>query len=604
MRTAAFILGILGLLLAMAEASVASCPPEEVLPQYRRYFVHCVDQRSLPEKALNVVGLTSQDIGRSFALVAGVDNYPHLADRDKRLEPAAADLDNLVRYLREVQFFDEVVVLRNNAVNERNFKYFFQGYFPARLREFPRSRFLFAYSGHGIQDGPRGYLLQAGARTFDDKANSINMRVLGLLYDEIVDSAHQSLALINACHSGSFHKRTFGPPRRLLPQEPGHHVITAGGAEEQAWHDADVGAGSVFFEKLFAGLSGLADRYPPQADGTTGDGVITAEELSTYLRQEVQIETKQSQNPQGSDISRNGSSGSFFFLNSRLQLQAGPSSSLARQAPSPMGQQAPGPRAGSVTREETQAPSTALDEPPAEGEVATGGAGTATAPPPATATGQTPVAANQLGSTAQSPGFSGSDPYSALSVPTVAEVQEQLRRVELYFGPIDGRWGPASEQAAQDYASLLGRTTIDLFEPGSFAELAAADTIFPNMEVAGAFSGFSCDVMSVGGRWANDARNQILDDLYDQYGCSEPSESLWEPEGFHGYHSEHPWGGFAWRSTVLYYDKEIAGVAHALARDLSLKYQHRFFASRGAGLLVDPNWYRSAIVVHVREPGV
>jgi len=311
----------LALALLSAQAAVAA-QPQDVPAQYRKFFVHYVDRRSLSEKVLNLAGLTSGDVGRSFALIAGVDTYPNLPRQDRSLRPAAVDLQNLERYLRDFEYFDEIVVLRNEAVTDDNFKYFLQAYFPERLTKFPKSRFLFAYSGHGIQEGPRGYLLQSNATSFSDKANSISLEVLRTLYGEIVDSAYQSLALINACHSGAFEKRAFGR-RKLLPRGPGAHVITAGGTRELAWHDERVGPGSLFFEKLFAGLEGPADNEPIQSQGPPGDGVITVPELWAYLSEEIQLETDQRQNPLASDLSSNGSSGSFFFLNRGREVRAG-----------------------------------------------------------------------------------------------------------------------------------------------------------------------------------------------------------------------------------------------------------------------------------------
>ncbi len=79
------------------------------------------------------------------------------------------------------------------------------------------------------------------------------------------------------------------------------------------------GPGSIFFEKLFAGLEGRADSMP--AGG--GDGVVTVDELASYLKYEVQVSTDQNQNPQFGDISKNGSLGGFFFLNRLKPLEAG-----------------------------------------------------------------------------------------------------------------------------------------------------------------------------------------------------------------------------------------------------------------------------------------
>ena len=310
------------LLLAREKGALAAEKPN-VPVRYQKFFFHYVDRRSLSEKVLNVVGLTSGEVGRSFALIAGVDIYPSLPQRDRSLPAAAVDIRKLKSYLRDVESFDEIVVLQNDAVTDDNLKYFLQAYFPSRLHEFPNSRFLLAYSGHGIQDGPRGYLLQASATSFHDKANSISLEVLRTMYEEIVDSAYQSLALINACHGGFFSRAPFGPERRLLPRGPGAHAITAGGSHERSWSDGRPDHGSIFFEKLFAGLEGRADRLPDQPKGPPGDGIITEQELYAYLLQEVQLETDQKQNPQENDLYRDGSTGSFFFLNRAREVISG-----------------------------------------------------------------------------------------------------------------------------------------------------------------------------------------------------------------------------------------------------------------------------------------
>jgi TPR repeat protein len=289
---------------------------------YRRFFAHYAENRSLPEKALNLVGLTSQNVGRSFALIAGVTRYPNMPPSEQDLPAAAADLRQLQAYLTDQERFDEVVVLKDGDVSYENLRYFLEVYFPGRLKASPRSRFLFAYSGHGITDNTRGFILLGSAHNMEDKENSLNLKVIRDLMESVVDAGHQVLVLLNACYSGAFLGRPFGPTR-YVPRDPGAHAITAGGSKELTWHDPSLGPGSVFFEKVFAGLSGLADSSPINADGSRGDGIITVDELASYLKQEIRIFSDQRQNPMEGDISKNGSTGSFFFLNRRRQVEAG-----------------------------------------------------------------------------------------------------------------------------------------------------------------------------------------------------------------------------------------------------------------------------------------
>ncbi|BFU95903.1 MAG: hypothetical protein NTNFB02_26250 [Nitrospira sp.] len=301
-------------------------PPAE--PEYRKFFAHFVDKRSYKEKVLNLIGLTKDDVGRSFALIAGVSDYPRMPPLQKELAPAAEDLRKVEDYLKNVEFFDEIVVLRNQEVSLENFRYFLQSYFPQRLKNFPKSRFLFVYSGHGFNEGQRSYLVESNARNLRDREHSINLGHVKEWIDEVVDAGHHVLVLLNACYSGAFLKRGFGEGSHYVPKYAGAHAITAGGTKEQAWHDPSIGDGSIFFEKLFAGLEGRADTLPR-------DGVVTVDEIATYLKYEVTISTDQTQNPQFGDISKNGSLGGFFFLNRLKPVEAGvmtawnPSKSLA-----------------------------------------------------------------------------------------------------------------------------------------------------------------------------------------------------------------------------------------------------------------------------------
>jgi hypothetical protein len=299
-------------------------PPVEY--RYKRFFVHYVDKRSVKEKILNSIGLTSEDLGRSFTLIAGVSHYPNMPRGERELKPAAEDIRKLEDYLKVVELFDEIVVLKNNDVTLDNLSFFLQYYFPERLKFFPKSRFLFLYSGHGMNEGKKGYLLKNTARSLSDKKNSISLRVVRDLFNEDVEKGYHVLAMINACYSGAFIKQTFGGKHYIpqhIPQHKGAHAITAGGTHELTWHDPEIGSGSVFFEKFFAGLDGQADTIPKKEYGISGDGLITVDELFAYIKREVQISTEQKQNPLSGDISPNGSKGGFFFLNRLRQVTEG-----------------------------------------------------------------------------------------------------------------------------------------------------------------------------------------------------------------------------------------------------------------------------------------
>jgi hypothetical protein len=132
----------------------------------------------------------------------------------------------------------------------------------------------------------------------------------------VIDSAEKVLVLVNSCDSGAFlGRRGFGL-NPLGPGEKGAHAIMASRPKQQSLHLDTVGPGSVFFEKIFAGLGGPADIAP-------SDGVVTYHELDTYLHAEIPYVTNGDQNPVEGDISPNGSLGEFFFLNRSRQLSFG-----------------------------------------------------------------------------------------------------------------------------------------------------------------------------------------------------------------------------------------------------------------------------------------
>jgi hypothetical protein len=308
----------LALLLPHLSVFLPAQAKPNVPPQYQRLFCQYADRRQFYEKALNSVGLTTLPIGRGYALIAGVTQYPNFAREDQDLKPAAVDIEKLKSYLKDQEFFDEIVVLKDGDMNLDNLNYFLQVYFPERLKSSPHARFLFAYSGHGYAEGAsdtaRGFLLTSPAVSKTDPVNRIDLSLLRTLLDPDILSAEKVLVLINACQSGAFLGRKPFGASPLGPGDRGAHAIMASRSNQQSLQLSTVGPGSVFFEKIFAGLEGAADKSPP-------DGIVTYHELDAYLLSEIPYATNGTQIPMDGDISPNGSVGEFFFLNRSRQVQ-------------------------------------------------------------------------------------------------------------------------------------------------------------------------------------------------------------------------------------------------------------------------------------------
>jgi tetratricopeptide (TPR) repeat protein len=293
--------------------------PGEVPEKYKGFFFEYSDRHML-EKMLNSVKLTSLPVGRSFALIAGVTNYPNFSPLERSLKPAEVDIEKLKSYLKDQEYFDEIVVLKDRDMNLENLNYFLENYFPRELQRSPHSRFLFAYSGHGYatQEGnyKRGFILTSLAASTTDPVDRIDLTLLRTMLDQVILSAEKVLVLVNSCQSGAFIGRKPFGPNPLGPGDRGAHAILASRANQSSLHLDQVGPGSVFFEKLFVGLDGIADNAP-------SDGVVTYHEIDTYLHSEIPYVTNNTQTPVEGDISPDGSIGEFFFLNRRLQLKLG-----------------------------------------------------------------------------------------------------------------------------------------------------------------------------------------------------------------------------------------------------------------------------------------
>ena len=308
-------LGVMLAVVFLTQQPLYAVKVPDVPQQYQKFFVHYVESRSFFQRALNAIDFHYGDVGKSFALLAGISHYPNMGIIDQDLKPAQEDLKWLEQYLKDYEFFDEIVKLHNGDMTLPNLQFFLQTYFPERIKKYPKSRFLFAYSGHGMTEYPRGYILTSRARNLKDKRNAINLGIVRVFVDEVVRNGHHTLVLLNACYSGAFLKQTFGSAQRLIPKHPGAHAITAGGTGEKAYHLPNVGRGSVFFEKVRAALGGRADH--------SRDGIVTVTELYSYLKAQVQVSTDQDQNPQLGDLFLHRSQGEFFFLNRDRQIAQG-----------------------------------------------------------------------------------------------------------------------------------------------------------------------------------------------------------------------------------------------------------------------------------------
>jgi hypothetical protein len=294
-------------------------PSSNIPKQYRPFFKKYKVGRSMPASVLLAHGIEDHKLGRSYALVAGISHYPHLPDDKQQLPQARVDVEGLVKFITSSEYFDEIVVLEDEHVTLDNLNYFLQVYFPDRMGEYEQnSRFLFAYSGHGFDFGGDGYLLTSLAESMDDRQHSIDLAQLKVAVEKSVAKSLNALVLINSCQGGAFLERiAFGEKPLAIPKI-GAHAITAGAKGQFTYGARADGRGSYFFEAVLNGLNGDAD--------TRQQGLVSADQLFTYVRHEVQQDTKGDQDPEIGDLEPHTSQGAFFFVLPQSQGRIPPES--------------------------------------------------------------------------------------------------------------------------------------------------------------------------------------------------------------------------------------------------------------------------------------
>ena len=168
-------------------------------------------------------------------------------------------------------------------------------------------RLLFYFAGHGVafdgETGLAGFLVPEDAH-LDRRETLLSMDLLKEELDRVPH--HHLLVVLDCCFAGAFrwsmtrdsdffYDEIHDELYQRFVQDPAWQVITSS-AHDQKARDVLWGLGqragddghSPFARALFQGLRGEADLVP-----AGGDGLITAHELHTYLREEVERRTSQ-----------------------------------------------------------------------------------------------------------------------------------------------------------------------------------------------------------------------------------------------------------------------------------------------------------------------
>ena len=273
------------------------------------------------------------------AFIIGIDEYEKVSP----LQTAVNDARRLAEVLTMQQHFTVHPPLLNAKGDE------IRTLLQQTLQSVGKDdRVVFYFAGHGIaadgDDGPAGYIVPADADPTNVKT-FIPMEDLHKTLDEL--PCRHVLLILDCCFSGAFkwssQFRAIGTlmPKRIYKErfdrfvmDPAWQVITSAAYDQKA---LDVLQGkatgdrgikksdnstphSPFALALFEGLAGAADAKVEQE----GDGVITATELYSYIRDQIEPATieesqKLRQTP-GFFPLRKHDKGEFIFLHPRHRL--------------------------------------------------------------------------------------------------------------------------------------------------------------------------------------------------------------------------------------------------------------------------------------------
>lgn len=260
-----------------------------------------------------------QFFSHSYAVVIGIDRYPHF----KQLHNAVSDARAIADYLR-TQKYDQVITLYDEQATKHAIIAAMQNQLAPRLKKDDRALVFFA--GHGFTETlggkDRGYFVPYDGDT--ESAGFISMDELLSLADYMGNARHL-LFLMDSCYGGMLGAETRGS--LVNPRIPDYlsniadritrQVLTAGGKGQEVVDGGSKGH-SIFVDAILEALAdGKADR--------NRNGYITFSELSDYVMQRA---SNRYQTPLASVLPGN-QGGEYLFRSPLARASAVPSPDVA-----------------------------------------------------------------------------------------------------------------------------------------------------------------------------------------------------------------------------------------------------------------------------------
>lgn len=273
--------------MGLSAQSPAPTPATPAADAHQRDLVIAKDKTS--GQALAPAPVT---IPRSYALVVGISHYKNLPAKAQLQYPDrdAADIYTTLISATAGQFPPENVhKLIDDQATLANLKQELEVWLPKVTG--PDDRVVIYFAGHGFISGGKAYIAPYDIDPANIAATAFPMEELGKLIGGRIHGKWKVL-LTDACHSGAITPEddTAQVNHSLLNLNTSIFSLTASRDREQSFESSQWGGGhGIFTYYVIKGLEGEAD--------TSGDGIVTADELAEYVHENVRLATHARQNP-------------------------------------------------------------------------------------------------------------------------------------------------------------------------------------------------------------------------------------------------------------------------------------------------------------------
>ncbi len=239
---------------------------------------------------------TAPKIPTSYAVIVGVSRYPKLPP-ELQLQFTERDAQSIFTALISPEggnfHVENVHLLTGDKATLAGLRREIDTWLPSVAKE--EDRVLIYFAGHGFMYQGKGYLAPSDFDRDHVAESGFPMDELGAVIGSKIH-ARSKILLTDACHSGAItpgadaSQDTESLNKSLGALNNNLFSLTASRASERSFETPDLKGGhGVFTYYVVEGMQGEAD--------TSGDGIVTADELSEYVHTQVREFTGSKQNP-------------------------------------------------------------------------------------------------------------------------------------------------------------------------------------------------------------------------------------------------------------------------------------------------------------------